>query len=42
MQSYSPSFEDKDHKMWIATEYGISRFTPTTKQIENYFSLPTL
>ena len=23
--------------MWIATEYGISRFTPATKQIENYF-----
>jgi len=29
--------QDKDHKMWIATEYGISRFTPATKQIENYF-----
>lgn len=34
--------QDKDNKMWIATEYGISRFTPATKQIENYFSLPTL
>ena len=29
--------EDQDHKMWIATEYGISRFTPATKQIENYY-----
>lgn len=29
--------QDKDNKMWIATEYGISRFTPATKQIENYF-----
>ena len=29
--------QNKDHKMWIATEYGISRFTPATKQIENYF-----
>lgn len=29
--------EDQDHKMWIATEYGISRFTPVTKQIENYY-----
>lgn len=29
--------EDQDNKMWIATEYGISRFTPATKQIENYY-----
>ena len=29
--------QDKDDKLWIATEYGISRFTPNTKQIENYF-----
>ena len=29
--------EDQDHKMWIATEYGISRFTPATMQIENYY-----
>ena len=29
--------EDQDHKMWSATEYGISRFTPATKQIENYY-----
>ena len=29
--------QDKDNKMWIATEYGISRFTPATRQIENHF-----
>ena len=29
--------EDQDNKMWIATEYGISRFTLATKQIENYY-----
>ena len=37
MQSSSPSFRIRMHKMWIATEYGISLFTPATKQIENYF-----
>ncbi len=29
--------EDNEGKLWIATEYGISRFTPTTRTFENFF-----
>ncbi len=30
--------EDRQGKLWIATEYGISRFTPETQAFENFFS----
>lgn len=29
--------EDKHGKLWIATEYGISKFDPDTKSFDNYF-----
>ena len=35
--------EDKDGKLWIATEYGLSRFNPETRSFENsFFSSYTL
>lgn len=29
--------EDKSGKLWVATEYGMSRFTPDTYSFENYY-----
>ena len=29
--------EDKQGNLWIATEYGISRFNPETQAFDNYF-----
>lgn len=30
--------EDREGKLWVATEYGISRFDPDTHAFENFFS----
>lgn len=29
--------EDREGKLWVATEYGISRFDPDTHAFENFF-----
>ena len=29
--------EDKTGKIWIATQYGLSRFSPDTETFENFF-----
>ena len=29
--------EDNQGKLWVATEYGISKFTPENHSFENYF-----
>lgn len=34
--------EDNDHNLWIATENGLSRFSPATAQIQNYDSFDGL
>jgi len=34
--------EDDDGKIWLATEYGISRFSPDTKTFENFFFSSTI
>lgn len=32
--------EDRDGKIWLGTEYGMSRFDPDAKTFDNFFSQP--